>query len=115
MAERHAQFGMVSFIRNKLVTIAGISSIRSVHSEITGSVESEMGGSVGCEIFIGKTIMFNFLKSNKKHEPLDKKRRKYFENNFLWLMQEFPEPKFEERRILTPTTADFPRKWNKSR
>ena len=29
-------------------------------------------------------------------------------------MQEFPEPKIEDRRILTPTTADFPIKWNKS-
>lgn len=59
--------------------------------------------------------MFNFLKSNKKYEPLDKELRKYFENNFLWLMQEFPEPKIEDRRILTPTTSDFPIKWNKSR
>lgn len=59
--------------------------------------------------------MFNFLKSNKKYEPLDQKLRKYFENNFLWLMQEFPEPKIEERRILAPTASDFPIKWNKSR
>jgi len=59
--------------------------------------------------------MFNFLKSNKKYEPLDKELRKYFENNFLWLMQEFPEPKIEKRKILTPTTSDFPIKWNKSR
>jgi hypothetical protein len=58
--------------------------------------------------------MFNFLKSNKKFEPLDKELRKYFENNFLWLMQEFPEPKIEERKILTPTNKDFPIKWNKS-
>ena len=59
--------------------------------------------------------MFNFLKSNKKYEPLDKELRKYFENNFLWLMQEFPEPKIEERKILTPTASDFPVKWNKNR
>src|SRR5690554_1941141 len=59
--------------------------------------------------------MFNFLKSNKKYEPLDKELRKYFENNFLWLMQEFPEPKIEERRILTPTISDFPIQWNKSK
>jgi hypothetical protein len=59
--------------------------------------------------------MFNFLKSNKKYEPLDKELRKYFENNLLWLMQEFPEPKIEERKILTPTTSDFPIKWNKIR
>ena len=59
--------------------------------------------------------MFNFLRSNKKYEPLDKTLRKYFENNFLWLMQEFPEPKIEDRRILTPTISDFPIRWNNSR
>ncbi|MFN9800243.1 MAG: hypothetical protein ACK54P_09535, partial [Bacteroidota bacterium] len=59
--------------------------------------------------------MFNFFKSNKKYEPLDREHRKYFENNFLWLMQEFPELKIEDRRILTPTISDFPIKWNKSR
>ncbi|UCS94955.1 hypothetical protein KZP23_08070 [Echinicola marina] len=58
--------------------------------------------------------MFNFLKSNKKYVPLDKELRKYFENNFLWLMQEFPDPKIEERKILRPTTEDFPIQWNKS-
>lgn len=58
--------------------------------------------------------MFNFLKSNKKYEPLDKELRKYFEHNFLWLMQEFPERKIEDHRILTPTTSDFPIEWNKS-
>jgi hypothetical protein len=59
--------------------------------------------------------MFNFLKSNKKNEPLDKELRKYFENNFLWLMQEFPEPGIEKRIILTPTKEHFPINWNKSR
>ncbi len=58
--------------------------------------------------------MFNFLKSNKKYEPLDKYLRKYFENNLLWLMQEFPEPKIKERKILTPTIQDFPIDWNNS-
>lgn len=59
--------------------------------------------------------MFNFLRSNKKYVPLEKELRKYFENNFLWLMQEFPEPKIEERKILTPTIEDFPIKWNKTK
>jgi hypothetical protein len=59
--------------------------------------------------------MFNFFKSNKKYEPLDKDMRKYFENNFLWLIQEFSEPKIEERKILTPTIADFPITWKKDR
>jgi hypothetical protein len=59
--------------------------------------------------------MFNFRKSKKKYEPLDLELRKYFENNFLWLIQEFPEPTIESRRILTPSTSDFPIKWNKSR
>lgn len=30
-------------------------------------------------------------------------------------MQEFPEPKVEDRKILLPTSNDFPIKWNKSR
>ncbi|MBI1184480.1 hypothetical protein GC194_09420 [bacterium] len=58
--------------------------------------------------------MFKFLKSNKKYEPLTKELRKYFEGNVLWLMQEFSEPKIEERIMLTPTFADFPIKWDKS-
>ncbi|MBD8487337.1 hypothetical protein IFO69_01115 [Echinicola sp. CAU 1574] len=59
--------------------------------------------------------MFNFLKSNKKYEPLNWELRKYFENNFLWLLQEFPKPKIEDRKILTPTSEHFPIKWNKSK
>jgi hypothetical protein len=58
--------------------------------------------------------MFNFLKSNKKREPLNLELRKYFENNLLWLMQEFPDPHIDDRRILTPTVQDFPINWNKS-
>lgn len=58
--------------------------------------------------------MFNFLKSNKKYEPLDYELRKYFENNLLWLIQEFPEIKIEERKVLLPTQKDFPIKWNKN-
>ena len=54
--------------------------------------------------------MFSFLKP-KKYEPLDYKQRKYFENNLLWLIQEFPEPKIEERQILLPSEDDFPIKW----
>ena len=58
--------------------------------------------------------MFNFLKSKKKFKPLNEELRKYFEHSLLWLLQEFPEPKIEERKILTPTNEDFPIKWSKS-
>lgn len=58
--------------------------------------------------------MFNLFKSKKHHEPLNYELRKYFENSFLWLMQEFPETKIEERKILVPTKEDFPITWNKS-
>lgn len=59
--------------------------------------------------------MFNFFKSNKKYEPLDYETRKFFEHNLLWLIQEFPEPKIEDRKILLPTDEDFPIKWNNSK
>jgi hypothetical protein len=59
--------------------------------------------------------MFNFLKSNKKYEPLDKELRKCFEYNLLWLMEAFPDTKIEDRKILTPTASDFPIIWNRSR
>jgi hypothetical protein len=49
-----------------------------------------------------------------KHIPIDKELRKYFEHCILWLVQEFPEPKIEERKVLTPTLQDFPIQWNKS-
>lgn len=58
--------------------------------------------------------MFNFLKSNKKYQPLDKDSRKYFENNLLWLIQEFPEPDIEDRKILSPSPEDFPINWTGS-
>jgi hypothetical protein len=59
--------------------------------------------------------MFNFFRSNKKIKPpFSKELRKFFENNLLWLEQEFPIPSIEERRILTPTKEDFPITWNKS-
>jgi len=57
--------------------------------------------------------MFNFLKSNKK-EPLDYERRKYFENNLLWLIQEFPKPGIEDRQVICPTPENFPIQWNAS-
>jgi hypothetical protein len=57
--------------------------------------------------------MFNFFNS-KKYEPLDLNARKYFEQNFLWLMQQFPEPELSKRRLLLPTKEDFPIEWNKS-
>ncbi len=58
--------------------------------------------------------MLNFFRSNKKFEPLDYDSRKYFENNLLWLCQEFPEPTLEERKVLIPTSEDFPIEWNAS-
>jgi hypothetical protein len=58
--------------------------------------------------------MFNFLKSKKARKPLTAESRKYFEHHFLWLLQEFPEPKIQERKILTPTKEDFPIEWNRS-
>lgn len=58
--------------------------------------------------------MFNIFKS-KNYEPLNYELRKYFENNLLWLNQEFPEPKVEQRRILLPTPQDFPITWNGER
>lgn len=56
--------------------------------------------------------MFGLFKSRKPLEPLDHERRKYFENNLLWLNQEFPEPPLHQRKIFTPTEQDFPIKWN---
>ena len=54
------------------------------------------------------------LFNNKPYEPLDYDTRKWYENNFLWLNQEFDNPKHEEREIYTPTELDFPIKWDKS-
>jgi hypothetical protein len=53
------------------------------------------------------------LFDNKPYEPLDHDTRKWYENNFLWLNQEF-NPKHEDRKIYTPTQNDFPIKWDKS-
>jgi hypothetical protein len=55
-----------------------------------------------------------FRKQNKSFEPLNYETRKYFENNIIWLTQEFPEPPIEERKIFTPTLADFPIEWDNS-
>lgn len=59
--------------------------------------------------------MFKFFKSNRKYEPLDYDLRKFFEYNLLWLMEEFPEPKIEERKLLIPNTDDFPIEWNRTK
>ena len=56
--------------------------------------------------------MFGLFKSGKSKEPLDYESRKYFENNLLWLEQEFPFPSIEERIVLTPTKDHFPLDWN---
>lgn len=58
--------------------------------------------------------MFNFLNRNKKFVPLNKELRGYFENNFLWLMQTYPQPPIEDRRILLPIKRDFPFQWDKT-
>ena len=59
--------------------------------------------------------MFKFFKSNRKYEPLDYDLRKFFEYNLLWLMEEFPVPKIEERKLLIPNTDDFPIEWNRTK
>ena len=58
--------------------------------------------------------MFGLFKSNRTNEPLDFESRKYFEQNLLWLNQEFPNPDIEQRIILTPTETHFPLDWNGS-
>lgn len=58
--------------------------------------------------------MLNFLKPNKPQEPLTYEARKYFEHNFLWLCQTFPEPSIELRKVFTPIWDDLPVTWNKS-
>lgn len=58
--------------------------------------------------------MFSFLKPAEKFVPLNAEQRRFFEQNLLWLNQEFPEPKFEDRKILLPNSTDFPIKWNQS-
>ena len=59
--------------------------------------------------------MFNFLNKNKKSEPLNYELRKYFEQSFLWLNQEFASPLIKDRKILTPTQDSFAIKWDKTR
>lgn len=58
--------------------------------------------------------MFGKFKKKKKYEPLNYDDRKWFENNMLWLNQEFPDPKIEERKVFTPTKDSFPIVWDKS-
>ncbi len=58
--------------------------------------------------------MFNLFKAKKPFEPLDYEQRKYFENNLLWLNQEFPEPPIEKRKVFRPTYIDFPIQWENS-
>lgn len=43
--------------------------------------------------------MFNF--NRQSSEPLDSVLRKFFENNLLWLNQEFPDPPIKERKVFT--------------
>lgn len=59
--------------------------------------------------------MFGLFKSDKPFVPLELEIRRYYEQNLLWLMQEFPEPPMETRKILLPTPDDFPMEWNKGR
>lgn len=56
--------------------------------------------------------MFRLFKS-KKYEPLIKEHREFFEYNLLWLMKEFPEPEIKKRKVLTPSSRDFPIRWNR--
>jgi hypothetical protein len=58
--------------------------------------------------------MFGIFKPEKPFEPLNFESRKYFENNLLWLEQEFPDPSIADRKIFTPTPKDFPVKFDHS-
>lgn len=59
--------------------------------------------------------MFSKLfKSKKIYEPLDYEFRKYFENNMLWLLESFPKPSLESRKIFRPSKEDIPINWKKS-
>lgn len=58
--------------------------------------------------------MFKLFKSKRPYVPLDYERRKYFEQNLLWLCHEFPEPELKDRKQLTPTPEDFPITWDGS-
>jgi hypothetical protein len=55
--------------------------------------------------------MFNFFKSKKEFVPLNKEGREYFEQNMLWLKDEFPSPPVKNKKIFTPTQDDFPINW----
>ena len=55
--------------------------------------------------------MFGIFRS-KKYEPLNYELRKWFENSLLWLEEEFPEPKVEDRKIFLPTADNMPFIWN---
>ncbi|MDR1504127.1 MAG: hypothetical protein LBT43_16900 [Prevotella sp.] len=55
--------------------------------------------------------MFGIFRS-KKYEPLNNELRKWFENSLLWLEEEFPEPKVEDRKIFLPTADNMPFIWN---
>lgn len=60
--------------------------------------------------------MFSSLfKSRKPYEPLDYELRKYFENNILCLIDFFPEPSLDNRKVFLPTQDDIPINWNKSK
>lgn len=54
--------------------------------------------------------MFGLFKSK---EPLDYEKRKWIENNILWLEQEFPEPPIEERIIFTLEELISKVEWNR--
>lgn len=60
--------------------------------------------------------MFSKLfKSKKTYEPLDYSLRKYFENNILCLIDFFPEPTLDNRKVFLPSEDDIPINWNKSK
>jgi hypothetical protein len=54
------------------------------------------------------------LFNRKPYEPLDYDTRKWYEEKFLWLAQQFKKPRHQDRKIYTPTEIDFPIKWDKS-
>lgn len=58
--------------------------------------------------------MINFFKSKKIERPLNQELREYYEHNLLCLIHDFPEPKIEDRVVLTPTIEHFPIDWEEN-
>jgi len=60
-------------------------------------------------------MLKNFFRAKKIYEPLDYEKRKYFENNMLWLLDTFPVPTLDQRKVFLPIEQDFPFQWTSSK